>query len=124
MKINFLKKIYFQCMFYHTEVHVVTNLVSRPNKHQTLEILCLADFLCSYQMFKITVFLSGSFPQVLRVTEEDSISETTVWPILIIVNMVTALKGTHFYFLFKISHFPRFFKIVSSECKNHCLQFL
>ena len=47
-------------------------------------------------MFKITVFFSGCFRQVLRVNEEDSISETAVWPIFILINIVTALKGTHF----------------------------
>ena len=45
--------------------------------------LCV-DFLV--KMFKITVFFSGSFPQVLRVTEKDSISETAVWPIFILIN--------------------------------------
>ena len=40
---------YFQCRFYQTEVHVVTNWSSRLEKtHQTLEILCLADFLSSF----------------------------------------------------------------------------
>ena len=36
------------------------------------------------------------------VTEEDSISETAVWPFFILISTVTALKGTHsfnFYLL-------------------------
>ena len=52
-------------------------------------------------MFKIIVFFSGSFRQVLRVTDKDSISETAIWPIFILINIVTALKGTHFYFFYK-----------------------
>ena len=51
---------------------------------------------CLVKMIKITVFFSGSFRQVMRVTEEDSISETVVWTIFILINIVTALKGTHF----------------------------
>ena len=32
VKINFLEKKYFQCRFYRTEVHVVTNWSSRLEK--------------------------------------------------------------------------------------------
>ena len=55
-------------------------------------------------MFKITVLFSGFFRQVLRVTEENSISETTVWPsFLIFINIITAFEGTHFQILFAIT---------------------
>ena len=55
----------------------------------------------SGKMFKISVsFLSGSFRQVLGVIEENSIFETAVWPIFVLINIVTALKEAYFYFLF------------------------
>ena len=36
------------------------------------------------------------FARFLRVTEEDSVSETMVRPIFILININTTLKGTHF----------------------------
>ena len=49
-------------------------------------------------MFKITVFFSGSFCQVLRGTEEDSISETVVWPISFSLISSLLLKELTFIF--------------------------
>ena len=49
-------------------------------------------------MLKITEYFSGSFRQVLRVTEVDSIPETAVWPILIFINIVSALEEIFFHF--------------------------
>ena len=37
------------------------------------------------------------FRQILRAAEEDSISDTALWPIFILINIVTTLTGTHFY---------------------------
>ena len=36
----------------------------------------------------------------IRVTEEDRLSETAVWPTLFLLNVSTALKETHNYILF------------------------
>ena len=35
--------------------------------------------------------------------EEDSLSETAVWPTLFLLNVSTALKGTHNYILFVVT---------------------
>ena len=47
--------------------------------------------------FEITVYFSGFLCQSIRVTEEDRLSETAVWPTLFLLNVSTALKGTHNY---------------------------
>ena len=41
-------------------------------------------------------FSNGSFRQLYRVTDEDSISETVVLPVFFFLNTITALKGTMF----------------------------
>ena len=49
--------------------------------------------------FKITVqyiFLAW-FASSFKVTEEDWLSETAAWPILFLLNVSTALEGTHNY---------------------------
>ena len=43
-------------------------------------VLCRVEAGKNYQNYSI--FFSGTFRRVLRVTEEDSISETEVWPII------------------------------------------
>ena len=48
-----------------------------------------------YFSLNYSIFL-WLFRQVFRVTEVDSISKTAVWPIFILINIVTALKGIHF----------------------------
>ena len=35
----------FECSFYQIQVQVITNLPSRLEKHQTLDILLITDFL-------------------------------------------------------------------------------
>ena len=45
-KINFLKKNKrFECSFYRIQVQVIANLPIRLEKHQTLDILLMAEFL-------------------------------------------------------------------------------
>ena len=56
---------------------------------------------CPVKMIKIKLFYFGSFCRVLMVTDEDS--ETAVWPINILINIVTALKGTHLHFFISIT---------------------
>ena len=47
--------------------------------------------------FKITIYFLAFFASSFRVTEEDWLSETAVWPTLFLLNVSTALKGTHNY---------------------------
>ena len=49
--------------------------------------------------FKITEYFLALFASSFRVTEEDWLSETAVWPNLFLLNVSTALKGTHNYIL-------------------------
>ena len=54
------------------------------------------------KMCKFTVFSSGSFCQIYRVTDEALIAETMVWPNFFLMNVVFfALKGSK---LFNIIH--------------------
>ena len=55
---------------------------------------------CLVKMLKNTVFFSGSFRQVLGVTEEVSISETAVRPIFIF-NIITAILIFIFHQIFR-----------------------
>ena len=43
---------------------------------------------------KFTVFFSGSFCQIYRVTDEALIAETMVWPNFFLMNVFYALKGS------------------------------
>ena len=43
---------------------------------------------------KFTVFSSGSFCQIYRVTDEALIAETMVWSNLFLMNVFFALKGS------------------------------
>ena len=47
--------------------------------------------------FKITDYFLALFASSFRVTEEDCLSETAVWPTLFLLNDSAALKGTHNY---------------------------
>ena len=60
--------------------------------------------------FKITEYFLALFASSFRVTEEDRLSETAVWLSLFLLNVSTALKGTHNYIfignvLHSVNHF-------------------
>ena len=44
-KSNFEENKRFECSFYQIQVQVIANLPSRLEKHQTLDILLMTDFL-------------------------------------------------------------------------------
>ena len=48
---------------------------------------------------KFTVFSSGSFKQIYRVTDEALIAETMVWPNLFLMNVFFALKGSKLFII-------------------------
>ena len=48
---------------------------------------------------KFTVFSSGSFCQIYRVTDEALIAETMVWPNFFLMNVFFALKGSKPFFI-------------------------
>ena len=43
---------------------------------------------------------------VAKITDEALIAETAVWPILFLIDMLTALKESQFLFLFRTSNYP------------------
>ena len=47
---------------------------------------------------KLQYFALAPFCQTKRVTEEAYVAETAVWPITFLISMLTALKGSQFYF--------------------------
>ena len=47
--------------------------------------------------FKITEYFLAVFASSFGVTEEDCLSEAAVWSTLFLLNVSTALKGTHNY---------------------------
>ena len=51
------------------------------------------------KIFKFTVFSSGSFCQIYRVTEEALIAETMVWPNFFLMNVFFALKGSKLFII-------------------------
>ena len=48
---------------------------------------------------KFTVFSSGSFCQIYRVTDEALIAETMVWPKFFLMNVFFALKGSKLFII-------------------------
>ena len=48
---------------------------------------------------KFTVFSSGSFFQIHRVTDEALIAETMVWPNFFLMNVFFALKGSKLFII-------------------------
>ena len=46
---------------------------------------------------KFTVFSSGSFNQIYRVTDEALIAETMVWPNFFLIKVFFALKGSKLF---------------------------
>ena len=48
---------------------------------------------------KFTVFFTGSFCQVYRVTDEALIAETAVWPNFYLMNIFLALKGSKLFII-------------------------
>ena len=59
---------------------------------------------CSLKL-KITYIFLAFLASSFRVTDEDWLSQTAVWPILFLFNVSTALKGTHnnYYILFVVT---------------------
>ena len=49
---------------------------------------------------KFTVFSSGSFCQIYRVTDEALIAETMVWPNFFLMNVFFALKGSKLFYYY------------------------
>ena len=47
---------------------------------------------------KFTVFSSGSFCRIYRVTDEALIAETMVWPNFFLMNVSLLLKDLNFYY--------------------------
>ena len=55
---------------------------------------------CHVKVCKVTVFSSGSFCQIERVTDEAWIAKTAVWPNFFLMNVFFALKASKLLFLF------------------------
>ena len=53
---TFLKKNGFEISFYKIDVSVVTNWSVRLEKHQTIEILLMVDFLSIFKILNISFF--------------------------------------------------------------------
>ena len=51
------------------------------------------------KIYKFTVFSSGSFCQIYRVTDEALIAETMVWPSFFLTNVFFALKGSKLFII-------------------------
>ena len=51
---------------------------------------------------KFTVFSSGSFCQIYRVTDEALIAETMVWPNFFLMNVFFALKGSKLFIIIPV----------------------
>ena len=51
---------------------------------------------------KLQYFALAPFCQTKRVTDEAYVAETAVWPITFLISMLTALKGSQFYFLYPV----------------------
>ena len=51
------------------------------------------------KIWKFTVFSSGSFCQIYRVTDEALIAETMVWPNFFLMNVFFALKGSKLFII-------------------------
>ena len=61
---------------------------------------------------KYTVFSSGSFCQIYRVTDEALIAETAMWPNFFLMNVFFALKESKLFIIiieFDIIHFRKEF---------------
>ena len=91
------------------------------------ELICLLSFTCNYVVFVwrgflflwvlgmgyvillwhslslpynyFTVFSTGSFCQVYRVTDEALVAETAVWPNFFLMNIFFALKGSKLFII-------------------------
>ena len=48
---------------------------------------------------KFTVFSSGAFCQIYRVTDEALIAETMIWPNFFLMNVFYALKGSKLFII-------------------------
>ena len=70
---------------------------------------------CLVKKIQITVFFSGSFHQVLRITKEDSIYETALWTIFILINISTALKGPHFLISYALTILAKVFGLCANR---------
>ena len=55
---------------------------------------------------KLQYIFLAFFASSFRVTEEDWLSETAVWPTLFLLNVSTALKGTHNYIFIQYLSMP------------------
>ena len=62
---------------------------------------------------KCTVFSTGSFCQVYRVTDEALIAETAVWPNFFLMNIFFAIKGSKLFIII-----CQDFMVVLVICKN------
>ena len=77
--------------------HNLFSVYKRLQQYFVLSLLdlfqSLYDFFAEIRNYRIffLAFSGTSF----RVTEEDSLSEKAVWPTLFLLNVSTALRGTH-----------------------------
>ena len=82
VKIHFLNKFeifwYFSCNYFDISVFETTAVV---------------------KIYKFTVFSSGSFCQIYRVTDEALIAETMVWPKFFLINVFLLLKDLNFFII-------------------------
>ena len=56
-------------------------------------------FIKIIKICKFTVFSSGFFCQIYRVTDEALIAETMVWPNFFLINVFFALKGSKLFII-------------------------
>ena len=61
---------------------------------------------------KFTVFSSGSFCQIYRVTDEALIAETMLWPNFFLMNVFFALKGSKLFIIINYIDYAIFFHLV------------
>ena len=54
---------------------------------------------CHVNYYKFTVFSTGSFCQIYRVTDQALIAETAVWPNFFLMNIFFALKGSKLFII-------------------------
>ena len=92
--------------------------------------LCICFYIyakCRFSVFettaiviicKFTVFSSGSFCQIYRVTDEALIAETIVWPNFFLINVFFAIKGSKLFNI--ISHDLAQMHMINTIAKAPC----
>ena len=95
-------------LIYSADYILLMEYILRTRKLSYLKI----HFLNKFEIFettavvkicKFTIFSSGSFCQIYRVTDEALIAETMVWPIFFLINVFFALKGSKLFIVITLS---------------------